>query len=86
MEETGLAPEVAAQPATSVTISALVQSELSPWRMDHAWRVNTVLAEGRAWPVWLVRSWRGRKPPGGSVRSIAESSDGPHLMGARPIR
>lgn len=46
VEEAGLAPEVAVQPEMSVTIAALVQSELSPWRKDHDWLVKAVLSEG----------------------------------------
>lgn len=46
VEETGLAPDVATQPETSVTIAALVQSELSPWRMDHDRQISAVFAEG----------------------------------------
>ena len=46
VENSGLAPEVAAQPEMSVNIAALAQRELSPWRTDHDWLVKAVRAEG----------------------------------------
>ena len=45
VEDSGLAPKVAAQPEMSVNIAALAQHERSPWRADHDWLVKAVRAE-----------------------------------------
>lgn len=46
VEDSGITPEVAAEPEMSVNIAALAQRELSPWRADHDWLVSAMCAEG----------------------------------------